>query len=87
MANGLDGSQVIVEGEVEIVEYLNDEYVSKVSVTSSAIVEPDTPISRIEDRPVSSTREALQRLAALSEIQPRSSLDATKQNQDQAYQT
>ena len=38
MANGLDGGQGVIEGEVEIIEYLNDEYVSSVKVKTSAIV-------------------------------------------------
>ncbi|MFZ5672218.1 MAG: hypothetical protein ACOZAM_04565 [Pseudomonadota bacterium] len=86
MNNGLDGGQGVVEGDVEIVEYLNGEYVSSVRITSSAIVAPDTPLNLIEDRLLNSARETILRLAALSQTDLRSAVDATKEDQDQAYQ-
>lgn len=86
MSNGLDGGQGVLEGEVEIVEYLNDEYVSSVKVKTSAIVEAETPLGLIEDRLLNSTHEAIRRIADLSQAELRSSLDQTKKDQDQAYQ-
>jgi hypothetical protein len=66
MSNGLDGGQGMVEGHVEITEFVNDEYVGVVSVTSSVIVENDTSLSLIEDRLLGSTKDTHERLAALS---------------------
>ncbi|WP_119271470.1 hypothetical protein [Taklimakanibacter deserti] len=86
MSNSLDGGQGVIEGTVEITEYVNDTYVSAVSVTSSVIVEKDTPLSLIEDRLLNSTRDTLNRLAGLSESDLRGCFDATKKDQDQAYQ-
>jgi hypothetical protein len=54
MSNGLDGGQGMVEGQVEITEFVNDEYVGVVSVTSTVIVDNDTPLSLLKI--VSSTR-------------------------------
>jgi hypothetical protein len=85
MSNSLDGGQGVIEGTVEITEYVNDSYVSAVTVTSSVIVENDTPLSLIEDRLLNSTRDTLNRLAGLSESDLRGCFDATKKNQDQAY--
>jgi hypothetical protein len=59
---GLEGGQGAIEAAVDITEYVNDEYVTNVVVTSSVIVERETPLSLIEDRLLTSTREALKRL-------------------------
>jgi hypothetical protein len=86
MSNGLDGGQGMVEGQVEITEFVNDEYVGVVSVTSTVIVDNDTPLSLIEDRLLNSTKDTLERLAALPAADLRAALDATKQDEDLAYQ-
>jgi hypothetical protein len=86
MSNGLDGGQGVIEGTVEITEYLNDSYVSSVAVTSSVIVERDTPLSLVEDRLLTSTRETLGRLAGLSESDLRECFEGSKKDQDQEYQ-
>jgi hypothetical protein len=85
MSNSLDGGQGVIEGTVEITEYLNDSYVSNVAVTSSVIVETDTPLSLVEDRLLNSTRETLARLAGLSDSDLRGCFEDTKKDQDQAY--
>lgn len=86
MSNGLDGGQGVIEGTVEITEYLNESYVSSVAVTSSVIVERDTALSLNEDRLLNSTREALTRLAGLSDRDLRECFEETKKDQDQACQ-
>jgi hypothetical protein len=86
MSNGLDGGQGMVEGQVEITEYVNDEYVGVVSITSTVIVENDTPLSLIEDRLLTSTKDTLERLAAVPAADLRNALDATRQDEDLAYQ-
>jgi hypothetical protein len=86
MSVGLDGGQDMVEGQVEITEFVNDEYVGVVSVTSTVTVDNDTPLSLIEDRLLNSTQETLARIAALSAADLRAALDTTKQDEDLAYQ-
>ena len=86
MSKGVEGGQGIIEGTVEITEYVNDDYITSVVVTSSVIVENETPLSLIEDRLLVSTREALKRLAELSDGDLRAFLDTTKRDQDTVYQ-
>jgi hypothetical protein len=76
----------MVDGQIEITEYVNDEYVAAVSVTSTVIVEHETPLSLIEDLLLNSTRDTLERLAALPAADWRAALDATKKDEDLAYQ-
>lgn len=85
MSEGLDGGQGVMEGAVEITEYVNEEYTNNVVVTSSVIVERETPLGLIEDRLLTATREALKRLAELSDEDLRTFLDRTKKDRDQAY--
>jgi hypothetical protein len=86
ISSSLDGGHGVVEGVVEVVEYLNDDCVSQVTLTSSAIVEANTPLSLIEDRLLKSTREAVTRLAGLSDTDWRFALDKTKKDRDEADQ-
>lgn len=85
MSNGLDGGQGSMQGEVEITEYVNDEYVGAVNATLSIIVEPDTPLGLVEDRFLAATEEMFKRLAAISLDELRLGLDSTKKDEDAAY--
>ena len=81
MSDGMDGAESFIEGVVELTEYVSEDYVSRASITTSVVVDRDTPLRLIEARLLNSTIEALKRAAGLSEDELRGFLETTRSAQ------
>jgi hypothetical protein len=67
-----------MEGVVELIEYVNVEYVSRVSITTSVLTAGDTPLMKVEEELLNSARHTLARLAELSAADLRRFLEASR---------
>jgi hypothetical protein len=85
--SNLDGGVTTFEGQVQIEEYLNNEFISRIAVMVSVIGEETTPVGEVEERLLQAAQERLRQAGSLSLEVMQASLKRTRRDEDVAYST
>jgi hypothetical protein len=83
--SSLDGGVTTFEGEVQVEEYLNNEFLCRVVVTLSVLGKETTPIGEVESQLLQATLERLRSLCSLTPEKMQASLTRTRRDEDVAY--
>jgi hypothetical protein len=83
--SSLDGGVTTFEGEVQIEEYLNNEFISRITILLSVPGEETTPISEVESRLLEAALERLHAAGSLTTERMQKSLQQTRRDEDVAY--
>jgi hypothetical protein len=85
IGSSLDGGVATFEGEVQIEEYLNNHFISRITILLSVPGTESMAVGEIEARLLDAARDRLQAAGALSPERMETSLRQTRRDEDVAY--
>jgi hypothetical protein len=83
--SSLDGGVATFQGEIQIEEYLNNEFISRITIILSVTGDETMRIGEVETRLLQAARARLREAGSLSVEQMQMSLKQTRRDEDIAY--